>query len=104
MVWITVGALHVLPPLVDFENIIEASVPPQSLVGPVGGQCIHVAYTVPSLPTARSLNWSTPTERFCTAPGKVVLQVVPLSHEWDTEIWSWEKELLNSVMEMYTQP
>src|SRR2546430_1051 len=52
------GLLHVTPPSVDLENIIVAGRLAQ-IPDPPSVHRIQDTYTVPSLPMARSLNWST---------------------------------------------
>src|SRR5437868_4024441 len=93
------GGLHVEPPSVDLENMMLALVPPQP-VPLLEVQRSQVTYTVPSLPMAKSLNWST-VGNACgesTATGRD--QVVPLSTEWDTAmvLLLWGS---NCVLERY---
>src|SRR5215470_5281435 len=73
---IVTGVLQVLPPSVDLESKNVAWVPPQSPVGPVALQRIQETKTVPSLPIARSLNWSTCGETW-TLSTAVVFHVSP---------------------------
>jgi hypothetical protein len=96
---ITTGLDQVFPPLLDFENIIDAVVPPQSPAGPFAVQRCQVTYTVPSLPMAKSLHWST-DGYFCVASTKEVVQVFPLSLEWETAILLLRPDESNCVVEM----
>src|SRR5579863_9284636 len=92
------GTDHVLPPSVDFDSISIAVVPPQSPVGPVAEQRIHVTYTVPSEAIPRSLNWSIVGN--ATASTMTSVNDPPLFVEFETTIAVFEFGS-NSVVETY---
>src|SRR5579863_7184825 len=94
------GLLQVLPPSLDLDIRKLAFVPPQSL--PLTVQRIQVTYTFPALSVVTSLNWSIVPDG-CKVSTATVVQVLPPSVEWLTEISVWVSLELNWVTETYRE-